>query len=190
MLQLSATRCSCIAILCVSLVSFATTTLWNVTSTTKGERIFRYRLSPETFGHTLVLLERGKNCDLLLDKPHPLRHRELLKTKKRTVILTTTKILSWDLEGLNAKKYWMTDSVTKWLLTPTPLWSPSAICWVLFLCMCFGILHPSVFVSRCPILSYGNGKDLSNGSKLKVKLSLCFNWAIELAGSSICSHQC
>jgi hypothetical protein len=44
MVQLSATRCSCVAILWVSLVSFVY----------YCKRIFRYRLSPETFGYTLV----------------------------------------------------------------------------------------------------------------------------------------
>jgi hypothetical protein len=56
MVQLSATRCSCIAILWVSLVSLATITLC-VTSQRvipKVKCIFRYWLSPETFGYTLV----------------------------------------------------------------------------------------------------------------------------------------
>jgi hypothetical protein len=56
MVQLSATRCSCIAILWVSLVSFVAITLC-VTSQRVFivvTRIFRYRLSPETFGYTLV----------------------------------------------------------------------------------------------------------------------------------------
>jgi hypothetical protein len=56
MVQLSATRCSCIAILWVSLVIFAAITLcvasqWSVYCC---KRIFRYRLSTETFGYTLV----------------------------------------------------------------------------------------------------------------------------------------
>jgi hypothetical protein len=48
MVQLSATRCNCIAILCVSLVSFAAITLYRCCC------LFRYRLSPETFGYALV----------------------------------------------------------------------------------------------------------------------------------------
>jgi hypothetical protein len=53
MVQLSATRCSCIAILWVSLVSFTSITLCIASpSNNKVTRIFRYRLSPETFGHT------------------------------------------------------------------------------------------------------------------------------------------
>jgi hypothetical protein len=46
MVQLSATRCSCIAILWVSLVSFAAITLCVASQ--------RYRLNPETFGYTLI----------------------------------------------------------------------------------------------------------------------------------------
>jgi hypothetical protein len=55
MIQLSATRRSCIAILWVSLVSFAAITLC-----VASERViviiylFPYRPSPETFGYTLV----------------------------------------------------------------------------------------------------------------------------------------
>jgi hypothetical protein len=61
MVQLSATRGSCIAILLVSLVSFAAITLC-----VASQRVFivvlvvvvvihfRYRLSPETFGYTLL----------------------------------------------------------------------------------------------------------------------------------------
>jgi hypothetical protein len=60
MVQLSATKCSCIAILWVILVSFAAITLCN-----SSQRVFiiiiiiiinlfRYRLSPEAFGYTLV----------------------------------------------------------------------------------------------------------------------------------------
>jgi hypothetical protein len=58
MVQLCAIRCSFIAILWVSLVSFAVITLCVAfqTSNTEGKRIFRYRLSPETFGYALVLL--------------------------------------------------------------------------------------------------------------------------------------
>jgi hypothetical protein len=56
MVQLSATRCSYIAILWVSLMSFAAITLCVCFSTiiTKGKPIFRYRLSPETFGYTVA----------------------------------------------------------------------------------------------------------------------------------------
>jgi hypothetical protein len=53
--KLSATTCSCIAILWVSLASFAAISLccfW--TSVYFCKRIFRYRLSPDTFGYTLV----------------------------------------------------------------------------------------------------------------------------------------
>jgi hypothetical protein len=62
MVQLSATRCSCIAILWASVVSFAAITL-RVASQLECcccccccccKRIFRYRFSPETFGYTLV----------------------------------------------------------------------------------------------------------------------------------------
>jgi hypothetical protein len=53
MVQLSATIFSCIAILWVSLVSFAA-----ITPCVASQRMFivvvRYRLSPETFGYTLV----------------------------------------------------------------------------------------------------------------------------------------
>jgi hypothetical protein len=56
MAQFSATRCSCIAILWISLVRFAAITLYIAS---QGlfivvKSIFRYRLSPETFGYTLV----------------------------------------------------------------------------------------------------------------------------------------
>jgi hypothetical protein len=54
MLQLSATRCSCIAILWVSLVSFAAITLCVTSQRSVYCCLFRYRLSPETFGYTLV----------------------------------------------------------------------------------------------------------------------------------------
>jgi hypothetical protein len=56
MVQLSATRCSCMAILWVSLVSFAAITLCVCFSTSVYccKRIFRYRISPETFGYTHV----------------------------------------------------------------------------------------------------------------------------------------
>jgi hypothetical protein len=55
--QLSATKCNYIAILRVSLVSFAAITICGASQrvTPKDKRIFRYRLSPETFGYTLVL---------------------------------------------------------------------------------------------------------------------------------------
>jgi hypothetical protein len=55
MIQLSATRCSCIAILWVSLVSFAAMTLCVASQRVYCcKHIFRYRLSPETFGYILV----------------------------------------------------------------------------------------------------------------------------------------
>jgi hypothetical protein len=56
MVQLSATRCSCITILWVSLVSFAAITLCVVSQPVFifVSGIFRYRLSPENFGYTLV----------------------------------------------------------------------------------------------------------------------------------------
>jgi hypothetical protein len=56
MAQLSTTRCSCVAILRVSVVSFAAITLF-----VASQRVFiiivvyfSYRISPETFGYTLV----------------------------------------------------------------------------------------------------------------------------------------
>jgi hypothetical protein len=53
MVQLSANRCSCIvAILLVSLVSFAAITLCVYYCCC----LFHYRLSPETFGYSLVYL--------------------------------------------------------------------------------------------------------------------------------------
>jgi hypothetical protein len=55
LVQLSATRCSCIAILWVSLVTFAAITPLCCFSTNASCCcLFRYRLSPETFGYTLV----------------------------------------------------------------------------------------------------------------------------------------
>jgi hypothetical protein len=55
-IQLSGARCSCIAILWVNLVSFCrcnpSCCFW--TSNTKGKSVFRYRLSPDTFGYNLV----------------------------------------------------------------------------------------------------------------------------------------
>jgi hypothetical protein len=48
--QFSATRCSCIAILWISLESFAA-----ITSVYCCSFLFHYRLSPETFGYTLVV---------------------------------------------------------------------------------------------------------------------------------------
>jgi len=53
MIQLSATSCSCIAVLWVSLVSFTAITLC-VASQRVCCCLFRYRLRPETFGYTLV----------------------------------------------------------------------------------------------------------------------------------------
>jgi hypothetical protein len=57
--QLSATRCSFIAVLWVSLVSFAVITLFCCFSTNfyRCRCIFLYRLSPETFGYTLVYIK-------------------------------------------------------------------------------------------------------------------------------------
>jgi len=54
--QLSATRCGCIAIMRVSLVSFAAITLFIASQRVipKVKRIFLYRFGPETFGYTLV----------------------------------------------------------------------------------------------------------------------------------------
>jgi hypothetical protein len=55
MVQLSATRCSCIAILWVTLVSFSATNLLCCFSTSVYCCcLFRYRLSPETSGYILV----------------------------------------------------------------------------------------------------------------------------------------
>jgi hypothetical protein len=54
MVQLSATRCSCIAILWVSLLSFAVIILCVASQWVYCCCLFRYRLSPETFGYTLV----------------------------------------------------------------------------------------------------------------------------------------
>jgi hypothetical protein len=58
--QLSATRCSCIGILSVSLVSFAAITLCVASQqmfivVVRCYCLFRYRLSTETFGYTLVV---------------------------------------------------------------------------------------------------------------------------------------
>jgi hypothetical protein len=52
MVQLSATRCSCIAILWVSLVSCAAI---NLCIASQWVFVVMLRLSPETFGYTLVL---------------------------------------------------------------------------------------------------------------------------------------
>jgi len=54
MVQLSDTRCSCIAILWVGPVSFAAITLCVASQRMLILVIYRYRLSPETFGYTLV----------------------------------------------------------------------------------------------------------------------------------------
>jgi hypothetical protein len=58
MVQTSATRCSCIAILWINLVSFAAITLCvasqQVFIVVSG--VFRYRRNPETFGYTLINL--------------------------------------------------------------------------------------------------------------------------------------
>jgi hypothetical protein len=64
MVQLSATRCSCITILWVSLVSFCchNPLCCFSTSNTKGKHIFCYRVSSETFGYTLVCT--GQLCIL------------------------------------------------------------------------------------------------------------------------------
>jgi hypothetical protein len=62
MVQLSATKCSYIAILWVSLVSFTAITLLccSSTSSTKGKRIFRYRLSPETFRYATYIMGNSR----------------------------------------------------------------------------------------------------------------------------------
>jgi hypothetical protein len=53
MIELSATKCNCIAILWVSLVSFDAVTLCIASQRVSYcELIFRYQLSPETFGYT------------------------------------------------------------------------------------------------------------------------------------------
>jgi len=52
MIQLSATKCSSVAILWVSIVSFAAIKLCLASQ----RIIFHYRLGPETFGYTLVNL--------------------------------------------------------------------------------------------------------------------------------------
>jgi hypothetical protein len=56
MVQLSATRCSCIAILLVCLMEFCrhNSLCCFSTSVCCCKRVFRYRLSPETFEYTLV----------------------------------------------------------------------------------------------------------------------------------------
>jgi hypothetical protein len=54
MIALSATGCSCIAILWVSQVSFAAIKLYVASRVFIVVCVFRYRLSPETFGYTLV----------------------------------------------------------------------------------------------------------------------------------------
>jgi hypothetical protein len=53
MIQLSATRCSCVAILLVSLVSFAAITLC-VASQRVFVAVYFVRRSPETFGYTVI----------------------------------------------------------------------------------------------------------------------------------------
>jgi hypothetical protein len=58
MVQLSATRCSYIAILSVSLVSFVAVTL--CVASQRVLIVFRYRLSPETFGYTIVCSHYGQ----------------------------------------------------------------------------------------------------------------------------------
>jgi hypothetical protein len=74
MVQLSATRCSCIVILWVSLVSFAAITLLCCFSTSVYCCccLFRYWLGPETFGYTLVFRWLPSSTvwtDLLLASP-------------------------------------------------------------------------------------------------------------------------
>jgi hypothetical protein len=59
MLQLSATRCNCIAILWVSLVTFAVINLCVASQRVipnVSVYLFRYRLSPETFGYSLIIM--------------------------------------------------------------------------------------------------------------------------------------
>jgi hypothetical protein len=55
MVQLSASRCSCIAILRISLVSFVAITFFFAYQRVFHRCcLFRYRLSPENFGYTFV----------------------------------------------------------------------------------------------------------------------------------------
>jgi hypothetical protein len=68
MIQLSATRCSCIAILWVSLVNFCChiPLCCFSTSVSCRKRTFRYRLSPVTFGYTFVYKNNGSPTVLSL----------------------------------------------------------------------------------------------------------------------------
>jgi hypothetical protein len=68
MIQLSTNRCSYIAVLWVSLVSFAFITLC-----VASQRVFivviSLWLSPETFGYNLVLLRKDKTCQRTFLQP-------------------------------------------------------------------------------------------------------------------------
>jgi hypothetical protein len=58
MVQLSATRCNCIAILWVSLVSFSAITLCVASNECLFLFLLRCRISPETFRYTLVRFKK------------------------------------------------------------------------------------------------------------------------------------
>jgi hypothetical protein len=73
MIQLSATRCSCIDILWVSLASFATITLCFASQRVFKCCLFRYWLSPETFGYTFVCLYSSFFIVLTLGVKRPAR---------------------------------------------------------------------------------------------------------------------
>jgi hypothetical protein len=80
--QLSATRCSCIGILWVSLVSFAAITL----CVASQRVVFRYRLSPETFRYTLVRrvwYASTRTWGCLLSRPDLHRHTVFQKSHFR-----------------------------------------------------------------------------------------------------------
>jgi len=66
MVQPSATRCSCVVILWVSLVSFVAITLCVASHRvfTFAKHTFSYRLGPETFGYTLVLRQSSVTQDI------------------------------------------------------------------------------------------------------------------------------
>jgi len=57
------------------------------TSNTKGERIFRYRLSPETFGYTLVAFNTVINLCTYSHKRHTSRDPTVTNSR-RTVFQT------------------------------------------------------------------------------------------------------
>jgi hypothetical protein len=88
MVQLPATRCSCITILWVSLVSFAAITHYVAPERVfiVVKHIFRYRLIPETSGYTIVWYSGGV-------APHILK----LGTRRRWVIgFTARPLYPWD----------------------------------------------------------------------------------------------